>query len=31
MAAKNISTKSNPPHEMIKEDYLTLFRRALAD
>jgi len=30
MAAKNISTKSNP-REMTKEDYLTLFRRAMAD
>ena len=30
MAAKNISTESNP-REMTKEDYLTLFRRAMAD
>lgn len=30
MAAKNISTKSNP-REMTKDDYLTLFKRALAD
>jgi alcohol dehydrogenase len=30
MAAKNISTKSNP-REMSKEDYLVLFKKALAD